>query len=88
MQETSEYEDKLTEVKQDIDSIRQSVSDIANYKREVNGVTEIHLVDSGKQYILKLEIKGNKAYESNLFPNEDLYPSESLYPNIEWSELL
>lgn len=88
VQETSEYEDKLTEIKQDIDSIRQNVSNIVDYRRIINGVTEIHLVDSGKQYILKLEIKGNKAYDSNLFPNEDLYPSESLYPNIEWSELL
>lgn len=88
VQETSEYEEKLTQVEQDIDSIRQNISDIVDYKRTINGITEIHLVDSGKQYILKLEIKGNKAYESNLFSSEDLYPNESLYPNMEWSELL
>lgn len=87
VQETSEYEEKLTQVEQDIDSIRQNISDIVDYKRTINGITEIHLADSGKQYILKLEIKGNKAYESNLFSSEDLYPSENLYPNIEWSEL-
>ena len=87
VQETLEYEEKLTQVEQDIDSIRQNISDIVDYKRTINGITEIHLVDSGKQSILKLEIKGNKAYESNLFSSEDLYPSENLYPNIEWSEL-
>ena len=87
-QETSENEEKITQVVQDVDSIKQNIGDVIDYKREIEGITEIHLTESGKQDLLKLEVKGNKAYESNLFPSEDLYPSESLEPNMEGSELL
>lgn len=88
VQETSEHEEKITKVEQDIDSIRQNIGDVVDYKRIVDGVTEIHLYDSGKQDILKLEIKGNKTYKNNLFPSGELYPSGNLYPNMEGSELL
>lgn len=63
-----EFEDKLTRVEQDIDGIKQTVSDSITYKREVTGTTEIHLEDAGEADILELEIQGNKTYESNLFP--------------------
>lgn len=84
----TEHEEKITQVEQDVNNIKQNAKNYADYKREVEGITEIHLIDSGKQDILKLEVKGNKAYESNLFPSDDLYPSESLEPNMEGSELL
>ena len=82
-QESSEHEEKIAQQEIEIDSIKQNVGDIIDYKREVDGTTEIHLIDSGNQKILKLEIQGNKTYESNLYPAEDLYPSEDLYPNQE-----
>lgn len=88
VQETSEHQEKISKVEQDINGIKQNVGDVADYKRELNGITEIHLTDSGNQDILKLEIRGNKTYESNLFPCETLFPSENLYPNVEGSELL
>lgn len=81
VQETGEYEEKLTQVQQNVDSIKQNVSDIVDYKRIVHGATEIHLIDAGAINILKLEIKGNKTYESNLYPREDLYPQANLQPN-------
>lgn len=81
VQETGEYEEKLTQVQQNVDSIKQNVNDIVDYKRTVDGVTEIHLIDAGAINILKLEIKGNKAYESNLYPNENLYSQTFLQPN-------
>lgn len=80
VQETSEHEEKISQVEQTVDSIRQNVGDIIDYKREINGVTQIHLTDSGKQDILKLEVKGNKTYEDNLYPQVDLFPCE-IYPN-------
>ena len=63
-----EFENKLTQVEQDIDSIQQKVQDTIEYKREVEGITEIHLEDAGEADIIELEIQGNKTYESNLFP--------------------
>ena len=78
-----EFEDKLTQVEQDIDGIKQTVSDSITYKREVTGTTEIHLEDAGENDIIELQIQGNKTYESNLFPGENVFPSESLQPNME-----
>ena len=78
-----EYEEKLTQVEQTVDSISQNVGNIIDYKREVEGVTEIHLEDAGEADILELEIKGNKTYKSNLYPGENVFPSDNLQPNME-----
>ena len=83
IEQNSEFENQLTQVEQDIDSINQSVQDIVDYKRNVCGTTEIHLEDSGAQEILSLEIAGNKAYPTNLFPGENVFPSANLQPNME-----
>ena len=66
-----EFEDKLTQVEQDIDGIKQTVSDSITYKREVTGTTEIHLEDAGENDIIELQIQGNKTYESNLYPRRE-----------------
>lgn len=88
VQETSEYDEKITKVEQDINGIKQSLNDAIDYKRTIEGVTEIHLIDAGKTNILKLEIKGNKTYENYLYSSENIYPLSELYPNMEGSELL
>lgn len=80
-EETSEHETKLTQQEQDINSIKQKVENTAEYKRETNGVSEIHIEDAGQADILKLEIQGNKTYEANLFPRATLYPRAGLQPN-------
>lgn len=77
--QTTEHEQKLTQHEQDIDSIKQKVSNVVEYKREVEGVTEIHLEDAGELDVLKLEVKGNKTYACNVFPRPNLYPSSNLY---------
>lgn len=82
VQESSEHEEKITQVEQDVNGIKQNVGQIIDYKRNVEGVTQIHLTDSGKQDILKLEVRGNKTYEDNLYPQADLFPSD-IYPNQE-----
>ncbi len=68
VEQQTETEYKVTQVEQDIDSINQSVKDIVDYKRNLCGITEIHLTDAGAQEILSLEIAGNKTYPTNLFP--------------------
>lgn len=80
-QETTEHENKLTEVLQDLDGIKQQVSNTIDYKRKVEGFTEIYLENAGKADILQLEIRGNKTYESNLHPRTNLQPRQRLYPN-------
>lgn len=83
IEEQGQFESQLTQIEQTVDQIQQQVSDTIVYKREVSGVTEIHLEDAGEADVLELEIQGNKTYESNLFPGENLFPSENLQPNME-----
>ena len=83
VQETDEFEEKLTQVEQTVDQIQQQVQDTIVYKREVEGVTEICLEDAGETDILELEIQGNKTYENNLYPGANVFPSENIYPNME-----
>lgn len=81
--ETTEHEEKITQVEQDVDSIKQKVADTVDYKRDVEGITEIHLENAKEINILNLIIEGNKKYECNLYPDEDLYPSSDLNANQE-----
>lgn len=81
--ETTEHEKKITQVKQDVDSIKQKVADTVDYKRDVEGITEVHLENAKEINILNLIIEGNKKYECNLYPDEDLYPSSDLNANQE-----
>ena len=83
IEQQTETENKLTKVEQDIDGIKQTVSDSVTYKREVSGTTEIFLEDAGEAEILNLEVRGNKTYEANLFPGDDLFPSDELFANQE-----
>ena len=78
-----EFENQLTQVEQTVDQIQQQVQDTIVYKREVSGVTEIHLEDAGEADILELEIQGNKTYETNLYPGANVFPSKNIYPNQE-----
>lgn len=87
-QETNEHEEKITKVEQDVNGIKKTISNKAEYKRNSDGITEVYLEGAEKTDVLKLEVKGNKTYESNLFPGEQLFPSEGLYSNMEGSELL
>lgn len=81
IEEQSEYGSKLTKVEQDVDSIKQTVGNTAEYKRKAEGITQIHLTEAQKAEILMIEVQGNVTYESNLFPRANLYPSSNLFPN-------
>ena len=81
IQESSKHEEKLTEHEQDIEKIKQKISNTIDYKRNIEGVTEIYIENAGKADILKIEVQGNKTYESNLFPKEGLKARVNLYPN-------
>lgn len=83
-----EHEDRITKAEQDIDGFRQTVKNVADYKRTKEGITQIYITDASKSNVLDFEMQGNKTYESNLYPEEDLYPGYDLYPNMEGSELI
>lgn len=79
IEEQTDHENKLTQVLQDVDSLKQSVSNTIDYKREKEEVTEVHITDASKANILELKVKGNKTYATNVFPRTNLYPSSNLY---------
>ncbi len=81
-EEQTETSQKLTEHEQTIDGIKDTVSNFADYKRNIEGITELHITDAGKADILKFEVKGNKTYVSDLYPRIDLFPRNSLHPNL------
>ena len=81
VQETGQYDEKISKVEQDVNQIKQTVEAGYDFKRQVEGITEIHLENASQGEILNLQIKGNKIYKSDLFPMEDLYPE--LQPNQE-----
>lgn len=80
-EQTTEHETKLTQQEQDINGIKTKVENTAEYKRETDGVSEIHIKDAGQADILRLEVQGNKTYEANLFPRSNLYPRIGLQVN-------
>ena len=80
-QETAEHEEKLTKVEQDIEGVKQSVLNKAEYKRNVKGTTQIYLNNAEETKILKLHVQGNKTYQNYLFPSTRLFPSVNLKPN-------
>lgn len=80
-QETNEHEEKIAKVEKDINSIKQNIGHLIDYKRQVEGITEIHLTEAEKLEVIKLEVKGNKEYNRYLFPRANLYPRTNLHPN-------
>lgn len=80
-EQTTEHETKLTQQEQDINGIKTKVENTAEYKRESDGVSEVHIVDAGQADILRLEVQGNKTYEANMFPRANLFPRAGLQPN-------
>lgn len=87
VENVSTYESRITSIEQDVDGIKQNVGDLVDYRRTVEGTTQIHLEDAMEEDMLEFEVKGNVTYKTELFPSTDLYPMEELYVNMEGSEL-
>ncbi len=83
VEERNEQDKKIAKVEQDLDRIKQTVESGYDFKRKIEGVTEIYIENAIEGEVLNLTIEGNKIYESNLFPEEDLYPQMELQPNQE-----
>ena len=70
----------LGKITQIVSQVETKIGDLV-YKDEIDGTTEIYLKEAEETDLLKLEIKGNKTYEANLFPRSSLYPRSGLQPN-------
>lgn len=78
IEQNTEHETKLTQVTQDIDGIKQNVSDIADFTREKEQIENLYLdnVATGQGYILSLVIYGN----TELFNSNEITVTASTKP--------
>ena len=77
VEQTSEFDNKMTDVNQTMDKLSQTVFEEENLEREITGNNYIHLENVAKGQILNLTIAGPINF---LFPDDDLYPNDDLYP--------
>ena len=75
-EEVGEYDDRITTVEQDVNTIRQTAISYEDLKRNVKSVNMLHLENAVPNYPLKFSIKN----ASVLFPQINLYPSSNTIP--------
>ena len=80
VEQTSEYEETLVKHEQDINGLKQSISNIIDYKRKQCNKNQLYLTDCQGTDLMRFNICGSKEYNNYLFPHDDLYPEE-IYPN-------
>lgn len=82
VEETSEFDGKITKVEQTVDSITQKVESMEEFSREISSMQQLHLSNTaeGENLVLDLSIYGDTEKFKVLMPAEDLVPSEDLVP--------
>lgn len=80
VEETSEHEETLVKHEQDINGLKQSVSNTIDYKRKECNKNQLKLTDCQETNLMRFNMCGSKEYNNYLFPHDDLYPGE-IYPN-------
>ncbi len=82
VEQTGEYDEKISKVEQDLDGITQQVANIQDFTREVREINQIHLSETveGEGYLLNLKIEGNTENFVYLSPKDGLVPSNTLVP--------
>ena len=87
IEETSEYEERIVEVEQDVLGIRQEVESVIEFERSVTGKNQILLENTAdiNDSILKIQIKGNMNY---VYPSSTTYPSNTLYPIGQYATIV
>ena len=78
-EEVGEYDDRITTVEQDVNTIRQTAISYEDLKRNVKSVSMLHIQDAVPNYPLKFSIKN----ASVLFPKANLYPSNNTIPEYQ-----
>lgn len=79
-EETTENSQKITQQEQDIDSLKNKVSNIQDLTRIIVNNRTVTLENCAKGDLLSLRIKGNNTVFKYLYPSDDLYPSDNLLP--------
>lgn len=78
----NEYDISISEINLELDTIKQQVSKIQDFTREITETTQIHLNETvaGQGYVLNFTIRGNSDKFIYLTPSDTLTPSDELVP--------
>lgn len=79
IQEVGKNSDRISSVKQTLDSIEQEVAAFYDFTKTVKGKNEIKLDDALDTNILKLTLNAENM-QGGLFPSKNLFPSKKLFP--------
>lgn len=79
-QEVSQYNNRISQLEIDVNSIETLVHNEIDITRETEGIDTLLLYNAMAGHILELHIYGNNSVFEQLYPRNDLYPSDSLYP--------
>ncbi len=79
-EETTENSQKITQQEQDIDSLKNKVSNIQDLTRIIVNNRTVTLENCAKGDLLSLRIKGNNTVFKYLYPSGDSYPADDLFP--------
>ena len=77
VEEQTDFSKKLTEHKQDIDSITDEVDRIYDFTKTIEGTNELLLEDCLPTNILKFELFANTV--KAIYPSKSLFPSKRLF---------
>ena len=77
-EQTTEHETKLTQQEQDVNGLKQKVSQVADLTREIEGIKTITLENCVEGELLELHIYGNNTVFKYQVLRDDLYLSNDL----------
>lgn len=82
IEEQTEFNNKLTETIQDVNSIKDKVSEISDFTREKTETNQIYIDETikGQGYVLEFKIKGDTTNFKYLTPSDTLTPDDNLVP--------
>lgn len=77
----TKHENQLSQIQQNLDSIKANVDKVTNLVNEASGISILTLENAHVGDLISLHIYGNNtAFEFNPYPDEELYPDEQLFP--------
>lgn len=80
IEEQTDFSNKLTNTRQDIDGITEEVHRLYDFYKEQEGTNEIILDDCLPTSIVELRIKPKNINSEILYPSAEIFPSNTVYP--------
>lgn len=80
VEEQAEYEEKLSQLKIDVDGLSTQVKDVVDLTRTQSGLSPITIENCASGEIIEFRIMGNNVVFTTIFPENNLYPRTDIIP--------